>query len=110
MVPCRIADMQDLCASAWRRRRRLRLVEADVVDQATPAFGPARLGHIAEVQDQPVMAIVLVAFGHHSIEGELDLERRLAGSKSGAVRHAEEVGVDGECWPGGGDGEPHSGW
>ena len=42
------------------------------------------------------MAVVLVALRHHAIEGELDIERRLAGGEPGAVRHAEDVGVDGD--------------
>src|SRR5262245_24087946 len=88
--------MQDLYVSAWGRRRRLWLVKADVVDQATPAFGLPRFAHIAAMQDQPVMAIVLVALWHHPIEGELDLERRLAGRKPGAVRDPEDVGIDGD--------------
>src|SRR3990170_898989 len=79
---------------ALPRCRRLRLEQADVGDEAAPAFGLLRLAHIAPVQDQPVMAVVLVALGHDAFELELDLERRLAGCQPGAVGHPEGMGVD----------------
>ena len=42
------------------------------------------------------MAIVLVALGHHAIEGELDIERGLSRREPGAVRDPEDVGIDGD--------------
>src|SRR3546814_16851974 len=37
------------------RRRRFRLVAAEVDDRAAPAFGGARLADVAAVEDQPVV-------------------------------------------------------
>src|SRR3990170_4699116 len=99
---------------ALPRCRRLRLEQADVGDEAAPAFGLLRLAHIAPVQDQPVMAVVLVALGHDAFElarqgnqvlclvakepDGLDLlgERRLAESSEFLRRSgdAEQVGRD----------------
>ena len=55
----------------WRLS--LRLEQADVVDEAAPAFGPPRFAHIAAVQDEPMMGVVLVALWYDAIQLELDL-------------------------------------
>jgi hypothetical protein len=54
------------------RRWRLRLVEANIRDQAAPAFGFSGLADIAAMQDQPMVAIVLVAIRNDALEFELD--------------------------------------
>ena len=40
--------------------------------------------------------VMLVALGHDPIESELDLEWVLAGGQARAVRHPEEMGVNGD--------------
>lgn len=55
------------------QRWRFRLEQADVVDEAAPAFGPPRFAHIAAVQDEPMMGVVLVALWNDAVQLELDL-------------------------------------
>src|SRR5437763_1236010 len=57
----------------------LRLEEANVRDEAAPAFGPARLADIAPVQNKPVMGVALVAIGHDLLESRLHFKGRFTG-------------------------------
>src|SRR5262249_32922967 len=98
------------CANAWRRiipaiaavlwwqlpllRHCLGRPFADIGNQAFLAQRPARHAGVASVQDQPVVRVALVLVGHHLVELLLDLERGLAGRKSGAVADPEDMSID----------------
>jgi hypothetical protein len=47
--------------------------QANIGDQAAPAFGFACLADIAPVQDQPMVAVVLVAIRNDAQQFELDV-------------------------------------
>src|SRR3954471_3398816 len=73
---------------------RLRLVFAQVADQALRAAGLARETHIASVQDQPVVR-VLEEFGWRELEQLLlDHQNVLARRKAGAIGHTKDMRVD----------------
>ena len=78
------------------RRRRLRPVLAERLDRAMPAFRPARLAHIAAMQDQPVMGVLLELVGDEFLQRRFDRAHVLAGRESGAIRDAKDMRIDGD--------------
>ncbi len=81
---------------ALLRRRRLRLVAAEVDHRAAPAFGQPRLAGVAAVQDQPVVRVAAERLRHDLLELGFDLIGVLARREAGAVADAEDVRVDRE--------------
>src|SRR3546814_18257772 len=65
------------------RRRRFRLVAAEVDDRAAPAFGGARLADVAAVEDQPVVRADAEGLRGLLVELFFDREHRLAGGEAG---------------------------
>src|SRR5437899_12093506 len=67
---------------------------AEVADQALRAARLARDAHIAAVQDQPVMRILLEFRRRELQQPVFHLARILAGRDAGAVGDAEDVRID----------------
>ena len=78
------------------RRRRLRLVPAEVDHRAPPALRLARLADVAAMQDQPVVRVQPEGLRNDLLQLELDLKHVLARGETGAIADAEDVRVDGE--------------
>src|SRR3546814_3356776 len=96
----RISDWSsDVCSSDLLpslRRRRFRLVAAEVDNGAAPAFGGARFADVAAVEDQPVVRADAEGLRGFLVELFFDREHRLAGGEAGAVADAEDMRVDRE--------------
>src|SRR5262249_49781828 len=67
---------------------------AKIVDQANLATRLAGKAGVTAVQNQPMMCMQHEFGGNDLLEAELDLERRLARRKTGAIGDAEDVGID----------------
>src|SRR5262249_32780269 len=67
---------------------------AEIVDQAELAARLAREASVAAMQDQPVTRMQHELRRDDLLEPKLDLERRLARRKTGAIADAEDMRID----------------
>ena len=67
---------------------------AHLAHHATPAFGRARLAHVAPVQDQPMMRVAEIPGRRRLGELVLDFARGAARGQPGAIADAKDMSID----------------
>src|SRR3546814_12184224 len=85
-----LGDLSGLCLN-----RRLVFVVAKVGNAALRALGFARDTDVAPMQDQPVVGILHIVFGHDFFQFSFHLQHVLAWRQPGTVGNPEYMGIDG---------------
>jgi len=67
---------------------------AQVADDTFLTQRLARQTSVTPVQNKPMVGMTLVLYGNDLFQFGFNLERRLAGSQTGAIADTEDVGVD----------------